>query len=262
MTEAAATMTVGDELAMLEEQVREGAAPRGAKARIRRLRELLDREVLGPLFRLFASYEFRDGVLFRAQLRYRSNRSRDLAEAIAAPRWGTIRELDLHGRPLEPLTPDSLFDSLPSLETLHGLGSRSLPAIPRPSIVELQLTSDVDPVALATRFPSLRRLHVEKVFNTRSFWSHRFMHGLDFVSTGPLRWQRGTLSVDNCYGLDHLTELIELGPQLERMELFEDSLFAGREPWRLYEVLDVARRRGAEIVIVPRDSDGPSWGWN
>ena len=148
MTEAA-TMTASDELAMLEEQVKAGEAPRGARARIRRLRELCDRELLGPLFKLFASYELRDGVLRRAQLRFRRNRSRDLAEAIGDPRWSTIHELDLHGRPIEPL-----------------------------------------------------------------------------------------------------------------MELFEDSLFAGREPWRMYEVLEVARRRGAEIVIVPRNSEGPESGWN
>ncbi|HEY0881028.1 MAG TPA: hypothetical protein VGD87_05840, partial [Archangium sp.] len=70
MTEAAA-MSVVDELAMLEQQVKDGTAPRGVNSRIAHLTKRRERELLGPLAKLFEDSEFRDGVLFRARLRRR-----------------------------------------------------------------------------------------------------------------------------------------------------------------------------------------------
>jgi len=258
MTEAAA-MSAVDELAMLEQQVKDGTAPRGVNARMIRLRKRREKELLGPLAKLLETYEFREGMLFSGRLRRRPKRFESLLEA---PQWSTIRVLDLNGHEPDPETLASLLNALPALDTLRGVYGSSLPDVACPRVTELELRSDPAPDELAVSFPNLRKLRVSSPSEPERFWSHPFILGLESVTIDSLTWTGGTLRADDCSWLDHLLGSITFGPALKRMELAEDAVLHGGEFFGLGEALAAARLKGAEIVVVPGEPAPPPRFWS
>jgi hypothetical protein len=251
MTDAA--NAVNAELAMLQQRVNDGTATRGMKSRLERLKKQQERESLGRLFKLFDAYEFRDGALFRVRLR----RSRGVAAYVAEPQWSTVQVLDLNGHLLDGVPSAEFINSLPALHTLQGLSLRVMPRSPCPRITALGVTSDCAPEVLAATFPSLRTLSVEYLHDAQRFWSNEFIRALERVTICPLTWTADTLRVNEMFGLEEYVESIDFGPPLKRLELLEDVLLEGGDLYRMGPALAAARRKGAEVIVVPGEPQPP-----
>jgi hypothetical protein len=251
MTDAATVMI--DELTTLEQRVQDGTATRGMKSRLERLKKRRERESLGSLAKLFDAHEFRDGVLYRARLR----RLRNPVPYVAEPQWSTVQVLNLNGHRLDGVPSADFLNSLPALHTLHGLTMRTMPQSPCPGIRELEVSSNAAPEVLATMFPNLRKLIVEYLYDAQLFWSHEFIRGLEQVTICPLTWTRDTLRANALYGLSEYVEAIDFGPPLKRLELLEDVLLEGGDLYRVGPALDAARRKGAEVIVVPGEPQPP-----
>lgn len=239
--------TATDELAMLEQQVKDGGATPRLLERIERLKHHRDRETLGGLAKLFEDFEFRDGVLYRARLKTRAK----VVEFREALHWATLQELDLGSNELAGLLPGAFLNSLPALHTLQRLSVRAFPEEPCPGVTALRLTDEPDPSLLGERFPSLRALCLDYVRDAKLFWSHPFIQRLESVTLRSMTWANGTLRTSDGFIPDAFLDWIDFGPELRRMELPEDDLVQTGELYGLLEVLAAARRRGAEVVIVP-----------
>lgn len=243
----ATQLVATDELAMLEQQVKEAGATPRLLARIERIKHSHDREALGGLAKVFDDFEFREGVLYRARLRPRAK----VADFSEAPPWATLQALDLGRNGLPGLDPGAFFNSRPALHTVHRLPPQALPAVPCPRITAVSITGEADPSLLEERFPALRSLCLEFVHDAKAFWSHAFIQRLESVSLRSLTWSKGTLRTSNRFSPDAFIEWIDSGPELRRMELPEDELVQAGELYLLLDVLAAARRRGAEVVVVP-----------
>lgn len=236
-----------DEVALLEQQVQAGGATRAVRARLERLKRERDRDSLGVLAKAFDDFEFRDGVLYRARLRPRAK----LLDFAGLPPWTTLQVLEVGHNPLEGVFVGAFLNACPALHTVLGLRARQFPEVPCPRITCLELEMSEVPEVLAERFPSLRDLQLEYVFDAVAFWSQPFIQGLETVRLRSLTWAKGTLRTGHFFSPDGFVEWIEAGPALRRMELGENELVESGELYGLLEVLAAARRKGAEIVVVP-----------
>ncbi len=243
----------------LELEVAAGNAPRAVVAKLQRLKKERQRATLGRLAKVFDVYEFRDEVLFSARLK---RRSRDLAECIDDPQWATLQHLDLASGSFPELEgrTAAFFNGLPQLQSLANLQPRLLPREPCPRITTLSMHET--PVSqLAEAFPGLRSLEfVDSLRDALAFWGHPFIQKLESVSVRSLTWSQGKLTSRSGFSHYAFADWIEAGPPLTHMELTEDDFFSPGELYALRELLAAARRKGAEVILVPgAEASPPTW---
>jgi hypothetical protein len=247
------TLLKTDELKYLERKVSEGGGSPGVLRRLERLKRKNEKDTLGLLARALYAYEFRDDVLHTARLRD----TKYLGECAKDPRWATVEVLDLGWNALKRLgIPTSDFlASMPLLHTL-SLQPSQVPERPCPGITTLSVTGDVDIGVIAERFPGLTTLELRYVSELTELWAHPFVQQLESITLGSLTWAGGVLRLGD--GGSSSAGWIAQGPALRRLEVQEDEL-GGDRLWDLQDLFDAARRKGAEVVLLPEPGPRSAW---
>ncbi|MDP1828712.1 MAG: hypothetical protein Q8L48_35940 [Archangium sp.] len=249
----ATTLQKTDELINLEREVSEGNASPAVLRRLERLRHKNEKATLGLLAKALSSYEFRDDVLHTARLRD----TKYLAECAKDAQWATVEVLDLGWNSLKRLG-IATSDFLASMPLLHTLliQAAQVPERPCPSITTLRLTGDLEIAVIAERFPGLTTLELDYVSQPAELWAHPFAQQLESVTVGSLTWKEDVLFLRP--GGSSSVEWIAQGPALRRLEVQEEELHDERL-WDLQQLFDAARRKGAEVVLLPEPGPRPSW---
>lgn len=239
-----------DDLIRLKLEVLEGRGTPALLRRIERLERKHENTALGRLVKVLDTWEFRDGVLHTARLR---DSTKHLADCLGDPHWATVQVLELRWNKLKVLADTSdLLASMPLLHTLT-LGRAPIPALPCPRITKLTLPDA--PIALiAERFPGLKVLELEYTTEPAALWQHPFLHGLESISVGQLTWTKDVVRLKTQHYSDD-TRCLEHGPALRRFEVQEEELL-GEGGWELQELFQAARRKGAEVVLLPEAAPG------
>ncbi|MDP2276438.1 MAG: hypothetical protein Q8N23_25855 [Archangium sp.] len=251
---------VSEQERSLELEVAGGHATRSTLGKLERLRKERQRASLGRLARLFDDYEFRDEMLFSARLRRRAG---ELVQCLDDPQWATVQLLDLASGSFPALEGKmgAFFNSLPQLHTVTRLQPRLLPEVPCPRITSVSLpAAPLD--RLAAAFPGLRSLEfVDHLRDARAFWAHPFIDKVESVTVRSLTWSQGKLTTRAGLARDAFVEWVESGPPLTHMELSEDDILSAGELYGLRELLAAARRKGAEVILMPSSERGhaPQW---
>ncbi len=242
----------------LELEVAGGRAPRSTVGKLERLKKERHRAMLGRLAKVFDAYEFRDDVLFSARLR---RRSRELAECLDDPQWATLQQLEFASGSFPELEGrlGAFINSLPQLHTLAHLQPRLLPEVPCPRITTVSLP-EAPVERLAQVFPALRSLEFDHLRDALAFWGHPFIEKLESVTVRSLTWSQGKLITRAGLGHDAFLEWIEAGPPLTHLELSEDDILSAGELYGLRELLAAARKKGAEVILMPSEAPpAPTW---
>ena len=238
----------------LELEVAGGRASGLIIRKLARLKKERQRAALGRLARVFDVYEFRDEVLFRARLRRRPH---ELADCLDDPQWATLQHLDLASGNLPELEgrTGAFFNSLPQLRSLADLQPHLIPEVPCPQITTLSIQeTPVD--RLAQAFPKLRALEfVDYLRDALAFWGHPFIQQLESVTVRSLNWSQGRLSTRGSFGHHAFVNWVESGPPLKQLELPENEYFSAGELYGLRELLAAARRKGAEVILMPANDE-------
>jgi hypothetical protein len=234
-----------DDLIRLELEVLEGRATPASLRRLARLRRKHENAALGRLVKVLDTWEFRDGVLHTARLR---DSTKQLADCLGDRQWATVQVLELGWNKLKVLGGTSdLLSSMPLLHTLT-LGRAPMPVLPCPHITKLTVP-DASIALIAERFPGLRVLELEYTSEPAALWQHPFLYGLDSISVGQLTWTKDVVRLKTRHYSDD-TRCLEHGPALRRFEVQEEELL-GEGGWELQELFQAARRKGAEVVLLP-----------
>lgn len=248
----ATTLLKTDELINLEREVSEGRASPGLLRRLERLRRKNEKAALGPLARTLSGYEFRDDVLHTARLRD----TKYLGECAKDAQWATVEVLDLGWNSLKRLgiaTSDFLA-AMPLLHTL-SIHAAQVPERPCPAITTLSVTGALEIAVIADRFPGLTTLELDYLSRPAEFWAHPFAQQLESITLGSLTWAEDVLRLRP--GGSSSVEWITQGPALRRLEVQEEDL--GEGLWDLQQLFDAARRKGAEVVLLPEPGPRSSW---
>ena len=247
------TLMKTDELINLEREVSEGNASPGALRRLERLKHKNEKDTLGLLAKALHSYEFRDDVLHTARLRD----SKYLGECAKDPRWATVEVLDLGWNSLKRLglTISDFLASMPLLHTL-SLQADQVPERPCPGITTLNVSGELAIEIIAERFPGLTTLELDHVRRPSALWAHPFAEQLESITLGSLTWTGNVLRVRHAGSSS--VQWIAQGPALRRLEVQEEELGHDRV-WDLQELFDAARRRGAEVVLLPEAEPRSEW---
>lgn len=250
----ATTLLKTDELINLEREVSEGGASEAVVRRLERLKSKAEKEALGLLAKALHTYEFRGDVLHTARLRD----SKYLVECARDPHWATVEVLDLGWVRSKSLGGDTsdFIASLPLLHTL-SLEADQFPQRPCPGITTLHLNGDVPIAVIAERFPGLRALALHYLHRTAELWAHPFAQQLESITLGALTWTDGVLRLGPHQG-GSSAEWIAQGPALRRLELREDEL-AEERLFELQLLFEAARRKGAEVVLLPEPGPHSQW---
>lgn len=240
------TLPKSEELSRLEQAVNEGRGTPALLRRIERLERKHQNAALGRLVKMLQTWEFRDGVLHTARLR---DSTKHLADCLGDPQWATVQVLDLGWNKLKVLADTSdLLASMPLLHTLT-LGRAPMPALPCPRITKL--TVDDEPIALiAERFPGLRVLELVHTSEPTELWQHPFLFRLESLSVGELVFTKDIVRLGGRYSGSEV-RCLEQGPVLRRFEVPEEALLDEGRCWDLQELFEAARRKGAEVVLLP-----------
>jgi hypothetical protein len=244
-----------DELIDLEREVSEGRGTPTLLRRLERVRHRQQKEALGRVARALRSYEFRDGVLHTACLRG----GKHLGECARDPQWATVEVLEFGWGSLKGLgMPLSDFlDAMPLLHTL-SLHGEQLPERPCPGITTLQAGGPVEVALIAERFPALEALALSFSGRSQELWGAPFIQQLESLTLGALTWKGDVVTARSSPG-NSFAEWLVKGPPFRRLEIQEEEVFGAHAADELQALFDAARRKGADVVLLPEPEPRSRW---
>jgi len=252
----ATTQLKTDELIDLERELAEGRGTPALERRHDRLKRKHEKEVLGPVAKALQSYEFRDGVLHTAVLRD----GKHLGECAKDPRWATVEVLDVGwSRTLKGLG-IPLSDFLAAMPLLHTLALRGeqWPERPCPEITTLRVDGMVAIALIAERFPGLDTLELNYTNRPEELWAHPLVSQLESITLGALTW-KGDVALLRPDQRNAYADWLVKGPPLRRLEIQEEHVFGAGDPCDLQALFDAARRKGADVVLLPEPEPRSEW---
>lgn len=251
----ATTQLKTDELINLEREVSEGRDTPALLRRLERLKRKHQKDALGRVAKALQGYEFRDDVLHTAHVRD----GKHLGECAKDPQWATVEVLDLGWNTLRGLgIPISDFlDAMPLLHTL-SIRAAQLPERPCPGIATLSVTGEVTLALLAERFPGINKLELGFISRPEDLWAHPLVGQLESITLGALTWTEDVLRLRPGQATAY-AEWIAKGPPLRRLEIQEEDVFGSQAACDLQELFDAARRKGADVVLLPEPEPRAQW---
>jgi hypothetical protein len=261
----------GDELSALQEEREQEPTPE-LELRIAEFIKTHRRELLGPLESSVKSGRWDRGVLVHAQLK---SDPKEIEATLGDPRWQTVRSLDLGwcrsrwlvGSTARKATRGNLGEflnscgALTTISRIEGYYCERMRPATRITDAEVNYARFED---VFRALPSLRRLYWSG-HDSEVPWSDPRLRQLEVFGLGGerahLAWRGDVVSMTVGPWGTWFAQWLATGPAPRRIEVSERVFSTDWHTQETFDVLGLARRRGARIEILPERQilEDPRW---